>query len=108
MRRESQYPARDAGQATTNSVTRPHHDKDLASAPPKENDDVSATQTSDIIGDLHHNRNQAERKHYNREEGKTKNPSSLDGMRFQLNRGNVDSDVKVALVRYVCFFRSVL
>ena len=69
---------------------------------------MSATQTSDIIGDLHQNRNQAERKHYNREEGKTKNPSSLDGMRFQLNRGNVDSDVKVALVRYVCFFRSVL
>jgi hypothetical protein len=64
---------------------------------------ATSSATFTIIGT-----NQAERKHYNREEGRTKNPSTLDVMRFQLNRGNVDSDVKVALVRYVCFFRSVL
>ncbi|WP_146100833.1 hypothetical protein [Nocardia nova] len=110
VRRESHYSACDAGHATINSITRPHHCIDLATALSDDNDDVSATQTSDIssatfttIGT-----NQAERKHYNREDGKMRNPSSLDGMRFQLDRRNVDPGAKVALVRYVCFFRSVL
>ncbi|SUA47548.1 Uncharacterised protein [Nocardia africana] len=52
--------------------------------------------------------NQAERKHYNREEGKTRNPSRLDGMRFQPVRRNVDSNMKAAVSRFVGFFRYVL
>ncbi|MFF0452768.1 hypothetical protein [Nocardia africana] len=58
VRRESHYSARGTGQATTNSVTRPHHGKDLATTLSDDNDVVSATRTSDIIDDLHHNRNQ--------------------------------------------------